>query len=54
MRELSCHDLMKLITGIQNWVVLNMPEELLVQTGLEPVTYAHARAHLELLQGIPE
>jgi uncharacterized protein len=49
-----CHDLMKLITGIQNWVVLNMPEELLAQTGLEPVTYAHARAHLELLQGIPE
>ena len=49
-----CLDLMKLITGIQNWVVKNLPEDLRLETALTPITYAQARAHLQVFHGIPE
>jgi uncharacterized protein len=47
-----CHDLMKLITEIQNWVVSHLPDELRIENGLAPVTYAQARAHLQIASQI--
>jgi uncharacterized protein len=48
-----CRDLMKLITGIQNWVATNLPASVLAGTDLTPVTYAEARGHLLAFQKIP-
>ena len=48
-----CRDLMKLITGIQNWVVMNLPESVLAGTDLTPVTYAEARDHILAFQNVP-
>ncbi len=48
-----CRDLMKLITGIQNWVALNLPQSVLAGTDLTPVTYAEARSHILAFQNVP-
>jgi uncharacterized protein len=48
-----CFDLMKLITSIQNWISSNLPDKIRLQTGLIPVTYDQARAHLRAFHGIP-
>lgn len=41
-----CRDLMKLITGIQNWVTSQLPADMIAATGLTPITYGEARAHM--------
>jgi uncharacterized protein len=45
-----CRDLMKLITEIQNWVISELPEGILANTDLTPITYAEARTHIMGLQ----
>ena len=35
-----CHDLMKLISGIQNWVVAHLPVDVVAQAQLATLTYA--------------
>ncbi|HEV7878744.1 radical SAM protein [Bradyrhizobium sp.] len=39
-----CRDLMRLITGIQNWLHASMPDDVVAQLGFMPLSYAEARA----------
>jgi uncharacterized protein len=48
-----CRDLMKLITGIQNWIAASLPASVLADTGLTRITYAEARRHVLAFQHSP-
>jgi uncharacterized protein len=45
-----CRDLMKLITGIQNWICDSLPADLMEQQRLVPLSYAEARAAIGFRQ----